>query len=117
MVWKQYCLHMNKLETKIKALILKTYRGKLSERLNAWKKWSLDLNQACRLTLLHRQYIQNLYLSSVTSDLKVNTVIRRHLRFAKLNRIFKYWRDFQIKRKFMVQQHIATSKFLNLNRL
>ena len=64
-----------------------------------WKQWSLELDRACRLELLRRQYAETMFLANLQAELKAHSRVKRHLKLTTQVRFFKYWKDYVSHRK------------------
>jgi hypothetical protein len=116
-VWRQYCLLIHQKESKVKTLLSKCYQNKIDGSFQRWRQWSIQLNEQCHLELLKRQFTQNMYLSTLHSNLTERTSHLKHLKKTRMIRIWKCWVAYVNHRKLMLQLNVQAIKFLEANRL
>jgi len=55
-IWKQHIKHKSGFQQKLQTILSKHLQSSKVKYFHTWKQWSNDLEWACRVELLRRQY-------------------------------------------------------------
>lgn len=114
-IWKQKTCFNNLKARKVKFLILKSYKQKLSLSMLRWKAHSYRVITECKIMILKREYAQKFYLNTLFQALKENAFLKVRTKQRLMARYLKLWKDYLSYKRYLVDANVAMFKFKKAN--
>lgn len=112
-IWKESGRYQNAKIKTIQNLFQHHYKRILKERICRWIEEINRVELKCRTVLIHREYLQKVFMTSVFSAFKQEIVNTRRIKFVRKSICFTAWRKIIDKKKQLIYLNYGTKKFGN----
>jgi hypothetical protein len=93
-IWKEKNRFDNKRVARFKKILIKRMHESMSQALLRWKGFSIEVDQACRMIMLQREYSQKAYLTTVFNAFRYEVRGEKHHRILMQGKVFKALQDY-----------------------
>ena len=110
-IWKETRQNEDLKIKSLQNLFSKHYKRILKERMDRWIDEMNSVELKCRVVLLHKEYIQKIFLTSVFSAFKQEIINSRRIKTLRMSIYFIAWKKIIDKKKQLFYLNYGCKKF------